>query len=127
MKQPRKLHSRDLYRPPDEIAPPPSPAKWMFDRLVWYIKRFEQNLDNEHEIGMRLVNFGSGASFHIEAIDCDEPDLFCFYGKDSNGQNVELIQNVSQLNVLLVAMKISSEKPPRRIGFELEKRRSSND
>ena len=51
-----------------------------------------------------------------------DPDIVTFYGTDQTGAKVQLVQHVSQLNVLLRAMpKEQDAAEPRRIGFELAK------
>ncbi len=93
-------------------------AQWTYERLVTFINKFEADLDDEHEVGARLVSFGSEITFHIEDIGYWEPDIITFYGVGSDGGTVQLIQNVSQLSVLLVAMQ-KREEEPRRVGFDL--------
>lgn len=105
-----------LPRPP---AHDDNAAKWMFERLATYIKQFEGTLDDEHEIGARLVSFGHNLTFHIEDMGYYGPDMIVFYGKNDSGEPVQLIQHTSQLSVLLVAVRKQSEHP-RRIGFILD-------
>lgn len=93
-----------------------NPAKWTHKRLGEYIRDFEKDLDDEHEIGARLVSFGQALTFHIENVGYYGPDIISFDGINSNGERVQLIQNISQLSVLLIAMKKLQEKP-KRIGF----------
>jgi len=95
-----------------------NPAEWAWERLIKSINSFEEKLDDEHEIGGRLVNFGPNHTFHIEDVGYWGPDFVIFHGTNPEGQPLELIQHISQVNVLLVAMKKLGEKP-RRIGFEL--------
>ncbi|HEY6873080.1 MAG TPA: DUF6173 family protein [Geobacteraceae bacterium] len=95
-----------------------NPARWTYKRLAEYINDFESDLDEEHEIGARLVSFGSTVVFHIENIGYYGPDIISFDGINDKGEKVQLIQNISQLSVLLVAMKKIGENP-RRIGFKL--------
>ncbi|RJR08342.1 hypothetical protein C4588_05730 [Candidatus Parcubacteria bacterium] len=102
----------------EQIALEKNPAKWTYIRLGEYIKSFEEELDDEHEVGARLVSFGQSVTFHIEDIGYYSPDIICFHGKNNEGQKIQLIQHVSQLSVLLIAMKKLEEKP-RRIGFRL--------
>lgn len=106
-----------------DVMPTPSqranPAEWMHERIVRSIVDFEKQLDQDHEIGARLVNFGSNTTFHIEDVGYWGPDIIIFYGKSQDGK-VELLQHISQLSVLLVALKKVHEEP-RRIGFELMK------
>ncbi|PSU21965.1 hypothetical protein CTM88_20555 [Photobacterium aquimaris] len=100
-----------------------SPAAWTYERLGMYIKDFEADLDSEHEIGARLVSFGQSITFHIQKVGYHGPDIISFDGIDSNGQKVQLIQHMSQLSVLLMAMK-KLEDEPKRIGFILDKKES---
>ena len=57
-----------------------------------YIKSFEDSLDNDHEIGARLVSFGQSITFHIEDMGFYGPDIITFEGIDEKGQAVQLIQ-----------------------------------
>lgn len=98
-----------------------NPAKWTYERLVDYINDFEKELDDEHEIGARLVSFGSTITFHIQDIGYWGPDIISFTGVDDNSQRVKLIQHTSQLSVLLIAVTKTEEKA-RRIGFDLKER-----
>ena len=102
------------------IVPPPleNPAEWMHERIVRSINEFEKKLDQDHEIGARLVNFGTNMTFHIEDVGYWGPDIIIFHGKGHDGNSVELLQHISQLSVLLVALKKVHEEP-RRIGFKL--------
>jgi hypothetical protein len=93
-----------------------NPAKWTFKVLTEYIKNFEANLDQEHEIGAHLVSFGREIIFHIRDVGYCSPNIITFYGVNENGENVQLIQNYTQLNVLAIVVKKIEEKP-RRIGF----------
>ena len=108
MPTPQETIVRDL--------PKLNPAQWTYERLGEYIQDFESGLDDEHEIGARLVSFGSVVTFHVDDVGYFGPDIISLSGKDENGQAVQLIQNVAQLSVLLVAMKKRQEEP-RRIGF----------
>jgi hypothetical protein len=99
--------------------PGANPARWMYERLATYIKQFEARLDEQHEIGARLVSFGTQLTFHIEDMGYYGPDMIVFYGKNDAGEPVQLIQHTSQLSVLLVAVRKNGERP-RRIGFILD-------
>lgn len=106
----------NLPRPQDHAE---NPARWMFERLATYIKQFESRLDDEHEIGARLVSFGANLTFHIEDMGYFGPDMVVFYGTNDKGEPLQLIQHTSQLSVLLVAVRKQQERP-RRIGFILD-------
>ncbi len=98
---------------------PDNPAIWTYKRLVKYINDFEKELDEQHEIGARLVSFGESIVFHIVSMRAWGPDIITFIGELDTGERVQLIQNIAQLSVLLVAMKKTGERP-RRIGFALQ-------
>ncbi|MGH8612145.1 MAG: DUF6173 family protein [Gammaproteobacteria bacterium] len=115
------LRMPDLYAP---LMPPIpdsqlNPAKWAYERLGEYIKDFEDGLDEEHEIGARLVAFGPSVVFHIQELGYYGPDIVSFDGVNEKGERVQLVQHISQLNVLLVAVKKLGQKP-KRIGFVTE-------
>lgn len=104
------------FRPPVVDYPRRNPAEWTYARLSKYMKEFQDALDDEHELGARLVSFGNTVVFHVESLGYHGPDIITFQGANENGERVRLIQNISQLSVLLVAVKKLGEKP-RRIGF----------
>jgi len=87
-------------------------------RLINWINDFHKSLDEEFEVGARLVNFGQTVTFHIEDIGYWNPSLISFIGKNELGEPVELVQHISQISILLVAMKRENiEQPKRPIGF----------
>ena len=68
-----------------------SQAQWAYERLIIYLKNFEEQLDNEHEAAMGFA-----------------------------GGRTQLVQHVTQLNVMLRAVPKDVEKAePNRIGFRL--------
>ena len=97
-----------------------SPAQWAYERLILYIQNFEQQLDGEHEVAMGFTG-GDAGVLRIEGMGYFDPDIVTFYGSDAVGTKTQLIQHVSQLNVMLRALpKVTDEEvPPTRIGFRL--------
>lgn len=104
---------------PRAPAKPKSPAEWAYDRLVLYIREFEKQLNSNEEVAMGFAGSDAGV-IQIEGLGFFEPDILSFYGTDEDGTKMQLIQHVSQLNVLLQARpKADPEEAPRRIGFQL--------
>lgn len=104
-----------------------SPAEWAYQRLILYIQNFEKMLDNEQEIAMGFTDTGSGF-LRIEGLGHFDPDIVTFYGTDQTGSKVQLVQHVSQLNVLLRALPKQQEtEEPRRIGFRLAEALDEDD
>lgn len=96
-----------------------SPAQWAYERTVLYLKNFEEQLDNEHEVAMGFVG-GDAGVLRIEGMGYFDPDIVTFYGSDPAGGRTQLVQHVSQLNVMFRALPKAVEgKAPNRIGFRL--------
>ena len=107
---------------PTALKEPPeskSPARWAYERLILYIRNFEQTLDNQHEVAMGFTG-GDAGVIRIEGMGYFDPDIVTFYGTDQDGAKTQLIQHVTQLNVMLRALpkQVDHDKPS-RIGFRL--------
>jgi hypothetical protein len=95
------------------------PAEWAYERLILYIRSFEEQLDATQEVAMGFTGSAAGV-LRIEGIGYFDPDLVTFYGRDEAGVKTQLIQHVTQLNVILRAVpKAVTDDAPRRIGFRL--------
>lgn len=96
-----------------------SPAQWAYERVVLYLKNFEEQLDNDHEAAIGFTGADAGV-LRIEGMGYFDPDIVTFYGKDPAGGKTQLIQHVSQLNVMLRALPKEVDQAERnRIGFRL--------
>ena len=92
-------------------------ADYTYEVVMERIKDFEEELDNDHEVSLLLTSFGQSVTLAVTEIGYSNPTTLVFHGF-VNGQRATLIQHVSQLNFLLLAVKKADpEKPPRRIGF----------
>jgi len=93
-------------------------ADQFYRRLIVWFNNFHKSLDEEHEAGARLVSFGQSVTFHVEDISWWNPSLISFQGKTESGDRVELIQHVTQISVLLVALRRPDPTIAKRpIGF----------
>ena len=118
----------DRNKPQKTLAGPPetggvvhqkSPAEGMYDRLILYIRNFEHQLDAADEIAMGFAG-GEAGVLRIEGLGFFNPDVVTFYGRDDSGAKTQLIQHVSQVSVILRAVrKVEPDAPARRIGFRL--------
>ena len=91
-------------------------AQNIFEHLMHRVEAFQKSLDDEHEVGLRLANFGIAAEINIRSIGYKNPNLIEFSGLSRDMQEVTLVQHISQLNFLLIAAK-PLEEQPFRIGF----------
>ena len=97
----------------------PHDALQAFNSLRRYAIAFEESLDERHEVGARLVTFGNAVSFQVQQIGYAPPNLISFDGVTEEGARVRLVQHVTQLSVLFIAMPIKEDKVKRPIGFVL--------
>ena len=87
-------------------------------RLEAQIRLFESELDADHDVGIRLVNFGSEITFQVTDIGSVEPDLIIFTGKTPAGAPVRLLQHRNQIDFLLTTLeRADPDQPKRPVGF----------
>jgi hypothetical protein len=95
-------------------------ASQFHKRLAEWISKFDESLDDNHEVGVRLVNFGQTLSFHLEGMGYYNPFLISFSGVTGDGQPVELIQHVNQISILLMKLRRKDLSQPKKpIGFKI--------
>ena len=96
-----------------------SPAQWAYERTVLYLKKFEEGLDDGHEIAMGFAGTDAGV-LKIEGMGYFDPVIVTFYSADPAGAKMQLVQHVSQLSVVFRALpKAVETAEPNRIGFKL--------
>jgi hypothetical protein len=113
---PRPLNFPDLSR----IKTPfqANYASEFHAHLTREIARFEAELDETHEVGLRLVSFGQAVTFHLQGMGYMNPSLITFNGLTDGGDVVELIQHVSQISLLLMKLpRLDPTRPARRLGI----------
>jgi Family of unknown function (DUF6173) len=91
-----------------------------------YVEKFEAQLDNEHEVGGALDFFGGNVFFHAEIIGFSTSSIITFYGTTEEGEKLQSIQHVSQLNFLLKKAEKTEDKA-RRVGFIWEETAQSRE
>lgn len=103
-----------------EIPDQPTWYMWsdtQFEIIQKYIEEFEASLDNEHEVGLLLTNFGQSVLMEVTEIGYEKSVLMVFKGK-VNEQPATLIQHINQLNFMLTTLpRKEPDKPKRKIGF----------
>ena len=95
----------------------PHLADVIYENLMEEIIDFQNDLDENHEVGVLLASFGSSVLMNVTELGYQNPDMLYFYGY-VNGNEARLIQHVSQLNFLLMSVEREDKtQPARRIGF----------
>ena len=97
--------SKMNFNIPDSVK---NPAKWAHERLINMVTNFQNDLDEEHEVAGYIANYPGGA-IHFTDIGYWGPDIIIFEGITEGG-TVKLIQNISQINVILISEKKIGEE-----------------
>ena len=93
-------------------------ANIFYEQLVNKIKAFDNSLNDEYEVGVKLITYGNTYQFYLTGLGYHNPYLIYFYGELPDGSPIQLIQHVSQINFVLIKLKKQApEKPKRKIGF----------
>ena len=93
-------------------------ASVFIEKLSDYIDEFDKSLNQEQDIGIKLVSFGQTIQFTVRNIGYNNPKLICFCGEMPDGSPVQLIQHVNQLSILLIAVQRKDpEQAKHPIGF----------
>lgn len=96
-------------------------ADYTYEIIMEQIKEFEDDLDDDHEVAIKLASFGQSVTMAVSEIGYANPSTLMFYGYVGD-QFATLVQHVSQLNFLLLAAKKQDPaKPARRVavvGFQ---------
>lgn len=96
------------------------PAAKTYDVVFSIIKEFEEKTPPSHLVCAKFVVYAQ--SIVIQKVKYVNPDVLIFVGKCLDGSCVHIVQNVSQLNLALIALpkpeKVKIER--RKIGFEVQ-------
>ena len=91
--------------------------KEVYSFIMKEIKNFEETLDDDHEVILKLTSFGQSITLSVTEIGYANPSTLFFYGYIGESP-ATLIQHISQLNFLLLATKKADpDQPPRRIAI----------
>jgi len=95
-----------------------SSADEVCKRLVKEIVDFEGGLNENLEVGIRLVSFGQTVIFRVRDLSWEGPTLIVFGGTTDDGHEVRLIQHLSQLSFLLMAVeRLNPNEPRTEMGY----------
>lgn len=92
-------------------------AEEVFNHILGRVKQFQTDLPAEHELGLQLPDLGGGHTLHVRGMGFKNPNIIEFYGMLDGERQVALIQHISQLNFMMVAVPPPANQEPYRIGF----------
>lgn len=115
--------SLNLFGPSSDIAAlaetarDDSLADYSYQVIMKRIREFEGGLNDDEEVAVRLASFGSSVTMSVTDISYSNPSTLVFYGYVGDQRSM-LVQHMSQLNFLLLAVKKEDpSKPSNPIGF----------
>ncbi len=74
------------------------------------LESFRARVGSSHEVGLRLVSFGSNEVFYLDEIHHADPSLLAFCGVTLDGMPIEVVQDVSLVSVALQALPRRASK-----------------
>lgn len=96
-----------------------STAEKVAQNIYNAIIEYQNNLPDPNDVALKVVQFNESTIIMVDSIGYIGYNLVKFVGQDSNGNPLELIQHVSQLNFLLMVVpKPVPTAPKRPIGFQ---------
>lgn len=103
----------------------PLHAETQYEIIMKSITNFEENLNDNEEIALKLACFGQTIILNVTNIRYSNPSLIHFYGY-VEGQKATIIQHINQLSFMIMAVpKENPKAKPRRIGFHADAECSS--
>lgn len=97
-------------------------ARQIASRLYEAVINYQKSLSNAQDVALQIVHFNTNTIIVVENIGYIDYSLVVFRGKDNNGRPIELIQHISQINVLMTAIPSQPQEPEiyhRTIGFQV--------
>ena len=89
-----------------------------YSLIVDFLKRFEQTLDDNHEVWLKLPGYNN--TFKVLETITGDDEFLAFHLLSGTGEHFSLIQSYSTLNFAVFAKpKSFPDKPAQRIGFKL--------
>ncbi|MBC9246960.1 hypothetical protein H4P12_09575 [Paracoccus sp. 11-3] len=95
-------------------------AEEVFNHILGRVKQFQAEMPDEHELGLQLPDLGGGHALHVRGMGFKNPNIIEFYGMLDGERQVAIIQHISQLNFMMIAVPPPADQKPYRIGFGAE-------
>lgn len=74
------------------------------------VDTFRDRIGAGHEVGLRLVGHSVAEMFFLDEIHHADPSLIAFCGVTLDGMPIEVVQDVSMVNVILQALPARAGK-----------------
>ncbi|MBE9233896.1 hypothetical protein IQ231_20050 [Cuspidothrix issatschenkoi LEGE 03284] len=99
-----------------------------YNQLVALLNDYDGRIGDDHEVGVKLANFGQTDAFYLSSLHYNPPFLITFIlSQEDSQENVVVIQHINQVSISLVKLAIrDSHKPKQKNRFGFQPNQSSN-
>lgn len=91
-------------------------ADTFYDRLRQHIDATQKQLERNEQLAVCYYSLG-GECILVDDIGYHNPNLIMLYGRDSQGNECNVIAHMQSLHLLLRVLKIEDGKERKQIGF----------
>ncbi len=88
-------------------------AKVIGQRIV----DFQSTLSEVQDVALQIIQFNNSITLYVTKVSHLGLGLIVFQGSDSANNPCEIVQHISQINVLMAIVSKPADIPHRKIGF----------
>ena len=88
-------------------------AKFIFNIIVDFIS----TLSEVQDVALQIIQFNNSITLYVTKVSHLGLGLIVFQGSDSANNPCEIVQHISQINVLMAIVSKPADIPHRKIGF----------
>ena len=92
-------------------------AEYMAKVIGQRIVDFQSTLSEVQDVALQIIQFNNSITLYVAKVSHLGLGLIVFQGSDSANNPCEIVQHISQINVLMAIVSKPADIPHRKIGF----------
>ena len=92
-------------------------AEYMAKVIGQRIVDFQSTLSAVQDVALQIIQFNNSITLYVTKVSHLGLGLIVFQGSDSANNPCEIVQHISQINVLMAIVSKPADIPHRKIGF----------
>ena len=92
-------------------------AEYMAKVIGQRIVDFQSTLSEVQDVALQIIQFNNSITLYVTKVSHLGLGLIVFQGSDSANNPCEIVQHISQINVLMPIVSKPADIPHRKIGF----------
>ena len=92
-------------------------AEYMAKVIGQRIVDFQSTLSEVQDVALQIIQFNNSITLYVTKVPHLGLGLIVFQGSDSANNPCEIVQHISQINVLMAIVSKPADIPHRKIGF----------